>query len=85
MQLSFDVDVQVNVFEANIRLLGGLLSAHQMASDRNRTPCLTPDGYDGGLLKQANDLGLRLLPAFQDSPTGALCFCKAGQEPELSF
>lgn len=29
----FDVDVRVNVFEANIRLLGGLLSAHVMASD----------------------------------------------------
>ena len=33
LQVSFDVDVQVNVFEANIRLLGGLLSAHLLATD----------------------------------------------------
>lgn len=32
--VSFDVDVRVNVFEANIRLLGGLLSAHVLASDQ---------------------------------------------------
>lgn len=31
--LCFDQDVRVNVFEANIRLLGGLLSAHVLASD----------------------------------------------------
>lgn len=28
-----DVDVDVSVFEANIRLLGGLLSAHLLATD----------------------------------------------------
>lgn len=31
--LSFDRDVTVSVFETNIRLLGGLLSAHLLASD----------------------------------------------------
>jgi mannosidase alpha-like ER degradation enhancer 1 len=31
--LSFNQDVRVNVFETNIRLLGGLLSAHVLASD----------------------------------------------------
>lgn len=31
--VSFDIDVRVNVFETNIRLLGGLLSAHMLASD----------------------------------------------------
>jgi len=36
--VSFDVDVQVNVFEANIRLLGGLLSAHLLATDARSGP-----------------------------------------------
>lgn len=31
--IDFNVDVRVNVFEANIRLVGGLLSAHMLASD----------------------------------------------------
>ena len=31
--LTFDQDVRVNVFECNIRILGGLLSAHLLASD----------------------------------------------------
>lgn len=67
MQLSFDIDVRVNVFEANIRLLGGLLSAHLLAEDPSfgRVP-----GYQGDLLDLAYELGLRLLPAFLESPTG---------------
>lgn len=55
-RLSFDRDTSVQVFEVTIRLLGGLLSAHQM------------DG-DTAFLRLAADLGTRLLPAF-DSPTG---------------
>ncbi len=71
MQLSFDVDVRVNVFEANIRLLGGLLSAHLLAADPVHGPKLMPEGaYSGGLLDLALDLGKRLLPAFTASPTG---------------
>ena len=35
--ISFDLDVRVNVFETNIRLLGGLLSAHILASDPRYT------------------------------------------------
>ncbi len=54
--LSFDQDITVKVFEITIRLLGGLLSAHQMTGDPK-------------LLALAEDLGNRLLPAF-DSPTG---------------
>ena len=72
MQLSFDVDVRVNVFEANIRLLGGLLSAHLLAADARLGSRLMPDGYDGGLLDLAYSLALRLLPAFLESPTGGL-------------
>lgn len=55
-RLSFDRDLTVKNFEVTIRLLGGLLSAYQMTGD-------------AGLLRLAEDLGTRLLPAF-DSPTG---------------
>ncbi len=55
-KLSFDRDLTVKNFEVTIRLLGGLLSAYQMTGE-------------AGLLRLAEDLGTRLLPAF-DSPTG---------------
>ncbi|MBU6477280.1 MAG: glycoside hydrolase family 47 protein [Xanthomonadaceae bacterium] len=55
-KLDFDKDIDVKVFEINIRLLGGLLSGYQLT-------------HDPVLLKKAEDLGTRLLPAF-DSPTG---------------
>jgi mannosidase alpha-like ER degradation enhancer 2 len=55
-RLAFDRDVYVKNFEITIRLLGGLLSAHQLTGDPR-------------LLALASDLGRRLLPAF-DSPTG---------------
>src|SRR5215216_1393600 len=54
--LSFDKDIYVQNFEVTIRHLGGLLSAYQLTGDRR-------------LLRLAEDLGNRLLPAF-DSPTG---------------
>jgi len=54
--LSFDHDIYVKNFEVTIRLLGGLLSAHQLTGDKR-------------LLSLAEDLGNRLLPVF-DSPTG---------------
>ena len=90
----FDVNEDVSVFETNIRILGGLLSAHQMAlafiteNDNLHIPLsdvLDENGgvligplkrninspssdkhweYDGFLLKLADDLGKRLLPAF---------------------
>ncbi|GAQ84904.1 Glycosyl hydrolase family 47 [Klebsormidium nitens] len=65
--LSFDIDVRVNVFECTIRHLGGLLSAHMLASDPDTR--LMPGGYSGRLLALAQDLGERLLRAFT-SPTG---------------
>ena len=55
-QLSFDRDIDVKHFEIVIRLLGGLLSSYEMT-------------HDPKLLALADDLGTRLLPAF-DSPTG---------------
>jgi hypothetical protein len=54
--LSFDRDVYVKNFEITIRLLGGLLSGYQLTNDKR-------------LLDLAEDLGNRLLPAF-NSPTG---------------
>ena len=54
--LSFDKDITVQNFEITIRILGGLLSAYQITGDKK-------------LLALADDLGTRLLPAF-DSPTG---------------
>jgi len=54
--LSFDRDIYVKNFEITIRLLGGLLSSYQLSGDKR-------------LLTLADDLGTRLLPAF-NSPTG---------------
>ena len=55
-KLTFDADIEVKNFEITIRILGGLLSGYQMTGDAR-------------LLRLAEDLGKRLLPAF-DSPTG---------------
>jgi hypothetical protein len=55
-RLDFDKDIDVKTFEITIRLLGGLISAYQLPGD-------------GRLLGKAEDLGARLLPAF-NSPTG---------------
>jgi hypothetical protein len=55
-KLDFDQDMYVKNFEITIRLLGGLLSGYQLTHDER-------------LLHKAEDLGRRLLPAF-DSPTG---------------
>lgn len=52
--LSFDRDVYVKNFEITIRLLGGLLSSYQLTGDKR-------------LLGLAEDLGTRLLPAFNSS------------------
>jgi len=54
--LTFDHDIYVKNFEITIRMLGGLLSSHQLSGDKR-------------LLRLAEDLGNRLLPAFS-SPTG---------------
>jgi len=55
-RLSFDRDISVKNFEVTIRLLGGLLSGYERTRDIR-------------LLRLAEDLGTRLLPAF-GSPTG---------------
>jgi mannosyl-oligosaccharide alpha-1,2-mannosidase len=55
--LDFDVNGDVQVFEAIIRLVGGLLAGH----------FATGESF---LLDRARDLADRLLPAFTSSPTG---------------
>jgi mannosidase alpha-like ER degradation enhancer 2 len=52
--LSFDRDIYVKNFEITIRLLGGLLSSYQLTGDKR-------------LLTLSDDLGTRLLPAFNSS------------------
>ena len=54
--LTFDKDISVSNFEITIRILGGLVSAHQTTGDAR-------------LLAMADDLATRLLPAFT-SKTG---------------
>ncbi|EKX52850.1 hypothetical protein GUITHDRAFT_64693 [Guillardia theta CCMP2712] len=56
-EVSFDVDINVSVFETNIRALGGLLSAHFLA-------LRFLSWYDNELLLLAVDLADRLMPAF---------------------
>uniref|UniRef100_A0A6G1SF64 alpha-1,2-Mannosidase n=2 Tax=Aceria tosichella TaxID=561515 RepID=A0A6G1SF64_9ACAR len=78
--LNFNMDITVSVFETNIRMLGGLLSAHVLAKavqnprDKsirylNETVRNQMSWYNSELLDLAEDLGRRLLPAF-DTKTG---------------
>ena len=54
--LSFNRDMEVQLFEVSIRFLGGLISSYELSGDHR-------------FLDLAEDLGKRLLPAFK-SPTG---------------
>ncbi|XP_010481835.1 PREDICTED: alpha-mannosidase I MNS4-like [Camelina sativa] len=65
--LQFNINKTVSVFETTIRVLGGLLSAHLIASDY-ATGMRIPS-YNNELLFLAEDLTRRMLPAF-DTPTG---------------
>ncbi|XP_058024983.1 ER degradation-enhancing alpha-mannosidase-like protein 1 [Ahaetulla prasina] len=69
--VTFDTDSTVQVFEATIRVLGSLLSAHIIITD-TRQPFgdMTIKGYDDELLHMARDLAVRLLPAFENTKTG---------------
>ncbi|EYB85912.1 hypothetical protein Y032_0288g1470 [Ancylostoma ceylanicum] len=69
--VSFEKNTTVQVFEATIRVIGSLLSAHLIASDKSRMlgDFYIPD-YDGELLTLAHDLAARLLPAFEGTRTG---------------
>ena len=54
---SFDLDVNVSVFETTIRVLGGLLSAHLMAIDDSIGIYNISAQYDNSLMRLALDLG----------------------------
>ncbi|XP_073833780.1 ER degradation-enhancing alpha-mannosidase-like protein 2 [Musca autumnalis] len=67
-KMDFDRDINVSVFETNIRIVGGLLSAHLLSKKagvdlEEGWPC------QGPLLRMAEDVARRLLPAF-DTSTG---------------
>uniref|UniRef100_A0AC34QZL4 Alpha-1,2-Mannosidase n=1 Tax=Panagrolaimus sp. JU765 TaxID=591449 RepID=A0AC34QZL4_9BILA len=59
----FDSDFTVSVFETNIRMVGGLISAHVMAKMLQTTHDKML-WYNDELLKMTIDLADRLLPAF---------------------
>uniref|UniRef100_A0AAY4CES0 alpha-1,2-Mannosidase n=1 Tax=Denticeps clupeoides TaxID=299321 RepID=A0AAY4CES0_9TELE len=66
--VDFEIDVNASVFETNIRVVGGLLSAHLLSKQagvelEEGWPC------SGPLLRMAEDAARKLLPAFQ-TPTG---------------
>ncbi|KAL5250938.1 hypothetical protein ACHWQZ_G016615 [Mnemiopsis leidyi] len=65
--LSFDTDITVNLFEANIRILGGLLGGHASCLYLQSVGKLS--WYSNELLMLSVDLADRFLPAF-DTPTG---------------
>ncbi|KAF6099151.1 ER degradation enhancing alpha-mannosidase like protein 1 [Phyllostomus discolor] len=69
--VSFDKDSTVQVFEATIRVLGSLLSAHRIITD-SKQPFgdMAVEDYDDELLHMARDLAVRLLPAFENTRTG---------------
>ncbi|XP_019716702.1 ER degradation-enhancing alpha-mannosidase-like protein 1 [Hippocampus comes] len=69
--VSFDKDSTVQVFEANIRILGSLISAHILLTDsKHPFGRVKFEDYDNQLLRLAHDLAVRLLPAFENTSTG---------------
>ncbi|KAH8351271.1 hypothetical protein KR084_003772, partial [Drosophila pseudotakahashii] len=67
-KMNFDRDINVSVFETNIRIVGGLLAAHLLSK---RAGIAVEQGWPckGPLLRLAEDVARRLLPAF-DTSTG---------------
>lgn len=68
----FSVDSIVQVFEMNIRVLGGLLSGHLFAVDERRG--FHMEGYEGQLLTLAYDLGKRLAVTYQVDSASDMVF-----------
>jgi len=65
MQIHFDRDLIVSVFESNIRMIGGLISGHvSLIYLRNNHFPNRFNWYKNELLLKAKDLAVRLLPAF---------------------
>lgn len=70
--VTFDNDAIVQVFEATIRVMGGLLSAHLLITDKQQIfgSDIRPGWYNNELIDLAKDLALRLLPALEKSASG---------------
>lgn len=66
--MNFDKDINVSVFETNIRIVGGLLSAHLLS---HKAGVALEPGFpcNGPLLRMAEKVARKLLPAF-DTKTG---------------
>lgn len=68
--LDFNKDNTVQVFETSIRILGSLLTAHLVITDKNQPfGDMTIPDYNDELLNLAHDLGVRLLAAFDKNDT----------------
>jgi len=65
--VSFDQSTYVQVFESTIRMLGSLLTSHLIITQWSDIFKLNVTGYKGELLDLAQDLGGRLLPAFDNN------------------
>lgn len=65
--ITFDTDLVVSVFETNIRVLGGLLGGHFAAMALKEKGHHQLNWYNGQLLRMAEEVGTRLLPAFNTS------------------
>eukprot|EP00066_Takifugu_rubripes_P029649 XP_011618915.1 PREDICTED: ER degradation-enhancing alpha-mannosidase-like protein 2 [Takifugu rubripes] len=84
--IDFDTDVNASVFETNIRVVGGLLSAHLLSGRAGMElepgwPC------SGPLLRMAEDAARKLLPAFQTAtgmPYGTVNLLKGVSPTETS-
>lgn len=63
---NFDIDSTIQVFEITIRVIGSLLSSHLYATDPTKAVYLGDD-YDGSLLRLAQNMADRLLPAYLTS------------------
>ncbi|XP_050039833.1 uncharacterized protein [Dermacentor andersoni] len=61
--INFNININVSVFETNIRVVGGLLSAH-LLSRKAQMPLEPGWPCSGPLLRLAEDVATRLLPAF---------------------
>uniref|UniRef100_A0A0N4ZC68 alpha-1,2-Mannosidase n=1 Tax=Parastrongyloides trichosuri TaxID=131310 RepID=A0A0N4ZC68_PARTI len=69
--VSFNSSVNVQVFEATIRIIGSLLSSHLLLTgENNYMGNWKMDGYKNNLLLMAKDLADRLKPAFYNTRTG---------------
>lgn len=62
-KVDFDYNLNVSVFETNIRIVGGLLSAHLLSY---KTGIELEEGWpcSGALLRLAEKMARKLLPAF---------------------